>query len=766
MSKTRDNSPELDYFELRRRHEEYKRARNAPQPEKISVEERLERQVAQRKAKPEPIAAEETPINDVQDTPDVEIKAAPVDAFEEAIEENYEAYADDMDDDSDDDAVNPNPFDSFIRFFNGVKSNMSARRHKDDELEDLELDDLTDEELAELEAEEADNTADTDFYEDEATPAPAKRRFSLRRSVQPDEDYEDDELEEIDPIEDVKDIKDIESAPRSARKKASDFIDEDEDDSDSDNSDFDDEDFDDSDFEGLDDDDFDDEDDEDEEYEDDEDRPHKNGFKKFVNLFVTRIDEDEADDEDDYEDEEFEEIDDELEEIDIIDEDEDEAPVRKGFFSRNRKNKAHRVEADDEIYDDFDSEIQLKSEGGQVKMDEMNKPVSENAVQTEAFETSGMSRRERRERAMRLAAEEAARKAEEEARAKAASQSVEPLFNDLEEKHSDVDMAAFEDAPKSNLIVETTAHETMETVDEPTREFTPVSMRDVQEAAEKALFDVDNDEDYDGEDDEDDDDEIVEKKPRRSLFGRKRAHDDEDDFDDEDEDDEDYDDEDEDDDDDEIIEKKPRRGLFGRKRARDDEDDDEDDFDDEDDEDYDDEDDDYDDDDDEYDEYDDDDEDEYDDDDDEYDDDDAPHRSFGHHLIGVFKIILALILVLLILVIGMNFHYYVTGKNAVVTTVHDMLGDSSASDVLCFGYVMREAMPVEDESASEVLPEVEATAEPTVSEQTDTIIPDLNSNGTITESPVVESAPVIDAAPAIETAPAVVESSVASGSVG
>ena len=747
MSKTRDNSPELDYFELRRRHEEYKRARSAPQPEKNPVEERLERQVAQQKAKPEPaVVVEETPINDVQDTLDVETKAAPADAFEEAIEENYEAYEDDMDydEEADEEAVNPNPFDSFIRFFNGMKSNRASRRQKDDDLEDLDLEDLTDEELAELEDEYLEGL-DEDF-EDE--PAPVKPRFSLRRNAR--SDVEEDE-EEFTPAEDIEDLDD---APRPARKAASRFADEDED-------------FDDDDFEGLDDEDFDDEDfdDEDfddEDFDDEDDAPRKGGFKKFVNLFVTRVDEDEEDedfDEDDFEEDELEDADFEDEDLDEIEEDEEE-PVRRGFFSRGRKNKARHTEEDEEIYDDFPAEIQIRPEGGQRKMDEMNKLAPETTAQADVIETSGMSRRERRERAMRLAAEEAARKAEEEALAKAEAAPVEPLFTDLEVKQDSVDMAAFEGAPETDLIVETTAEEVLETVDEPTREFTPVSMRDVQDAAEKALFDTDDeDEDFDDEDDEDEE-EIIEKKPRRSLFGRKRAkdEDEDDDFDDEDEDDE--DDDDDEYDEEEIVEKKPRRGLFGRKRAKDeDEDDDEDeeDLDDSyDDEDEDDEYDEYDDDEDDYDE--DDDDDEYDDDD--YDDDDdEPRRSFGHHLIGVFKIILGLILVLLVLVIGLNFHYFVIGENAILEKTHEMLGDSSASDVLCFGYVMRETMPAV-ETAPEVVPEVETEVEPTALPQAEVAIPDLNNNGAITETPVVEAAPVIEAAPAVAEAP------VNSGSIG
>ena len=302
MSKTRDNSPELDYFELRRRHEEFKRARSAPQVEKPSMEERLDRQVAQRKVKPEPVVAEETPINDVEDELQVEAQAAPMDAFEEAIEENYEAYEDDVDydEEADEEAANPNPFDSFIRFFSGMKSNLASRRNKDDELEDLDLDDLTDEELAELEAEDLDlEDLDEEFEEEAVEPAPsaAKPRFSLRRNAQPD--FEEDEEEEEE-IASVADIEDIDASPRLAGSAAPQYVEDDED--------FEDEDFDDSDFEDLDDEDFDEE----------EDLPRKSGFKKFVNLFVTRVDEDEESEE-----EEYEELEDEDEEIEMVEFEED-----------------------------------------------------------------------------------------------------------------------------------------------------------------------------------------------------------------------------------------------------------------------------------------------------------------------------------------------------------------------------------------------------------------------------------------------------------
>lgn len=754
MSKTRDNSPELDYFELRRRHEEYKRARTAPSAEKSSVEERLERQVAvQHKPKPAPVK-EELPIaaqtDDAEPALDIEPEAAPADAFEEAIAENYEAYENDADFDEDFDEEpeneNPNPFDSFIRFFHGVKDSIASRRSRSDELEDLELDDLTDEELAELDEEdfvELDGEDGNELIEDdEPDAAPSKPRFSFGLRRAPAGAQESELNEDVAPVEDVADIDEAPPRPvsRAQRRAAADEADELDDDE------FYDEDLDFDDEDELEEDDFDDE------LDDDFESPRKSGLKRFINLFVTRIDEEEADedeldeeylDEEQFDEDTFDE--DELDETSEEDEsevEEIEAPVRRSLFSRSRRKERasahHHSDEDDEFYNDFIRSVHNNAEGGQDKMEEINKQVPA-ATPAAENEGSGMTRRQRRELAMRLAAEEAARKAEEEAKAKAEAEKAAPLFAEEPVQPAPVDMGVFEDAPKTDLIVETTAKE-MDLVDEPTREFTPVNMRALHETSDSDLFgDDDEDEDYDDEDKE----EV--KKPRRSLFGRKRARD-EDDYDEDDDEDEDDEDYDEDDEDEEEV-KKPRRSLFGRKRAKDEDEDDEDDYDeDEDDDEYDDEDDD------EYDEYDDD--DDYDDeDDDEYDDyddeEDDSHRSFGHHLIGFFKIVLAIILVLLVAVIGLNFHYYITGENAVLTSMYDMLSDTGAADVLCFGYNMRQTM---SSDAANVLstPEPEIAVEPTALPQSTAAIPNLDNNGDITETPVIEAAPVIETAPVVE----------------
>ena len=727
MSNTRDNIPEMDYYELRRQREEYKQRM------------RMEQNAEKRSAEPASPAQEtiEEPVS-VQPQPEfVEPRQeAPAarDAFEEAIEEGYEDYGDEEDFDGvEDEAPNPNPFDSFIHFFHGVKSSISARRGgRDADLDDM--DDLTEEEL---DASEADEDGQ------------AVRPMPTRPHRRPATDAEDDEDEA-----DTQSALDIEDAlPRRSLNK-SDRVETDFDDND--------EEFIDDDFED----------------EDDEDMPRRRGgFKKFMSLFVERMDEDDADNDEDDADAEAGDFDDLIDpraaaadeyEDDIDDEDEDiddEAPRRKGLFGRrSRKGRKDREDfdegedaQDEDIFPIRRADSFPEPEGGYT-MEEIKKPTPDSQQAAPAAESTGMTRRERRELAMRLAAEEAARKAAEEAARKAAEEekaaqeekpvAIEPLFSDAEPREEKVDMAAFEDAPKADILVETTAEET---VDEPTRKFTPVSMRDVQEAEKEDLFAVDENDDED-DDDEDDEDEIVEKKPRRGLFGRRKSEPDDDEDEDDDDDDEDDEYDDDEDDEDEIVEKKPRRGLFGRKKSKpDDEDDDEDEEEDE----YDDDDSDSDDDDDdEYDEYDDDedDEDEYDD-DDEYDEEDEPRRSFGHHLIGIFKVILGIVLALLVVVIVFNF-LYVGGQSTIVDKMHGAMGDSAAFKLLFPSYSIRASMPVEEEEP-EVLPDAEITAEPTALPEPEATvaIPNLDDGAAGDDADVI-TAPVIESAPVVQEAPA------------
>lgn len=649
MSNHRDNSPELDYFELRRRHEQYK------------SRERMERSADQAPAEKPLRAAAPVEAEDEAHPIQPEIQK-PADAFEEAIEEGYEDFenedfeaADAADQALADDA---NPFGSFIHFFHGVKDNLSARR------------------ASKLEADE-----------------PA------------------DSIEDL-PDESPADLAKDEGIETGFEDEGDDFIDD--------------------------------------EYEDLEDLPEKqSGFKKFVGLFVQRVEDDEdtsdADEAEDFEGDDFDfENDEAFEEVDM--------PEKKSRFSIFGKKHAR---GNDEDFEPDEGEA--FAEDAAEDLPAAPKAV-EAASQPKAEEnpqpSSSMTRRERRELAMRLAAEEAARKAAEENKADLPA---------VEEKEAPVDMAAFENAPASDILVETTAEDSSENIaaDEPTREFKPISARDLQEAAEKDLFDLDADEN------EDEDDEFEEKKHRFSLFGKKRTRvkDDADDEDDDDEfaDEDDDEFEDADDEDEEFEEKKHRFSLFGKKRARieyDENDDDEFDDEDEDEDDEFEEDeiaDEYDEDeDDEYDEFDDEDDDEdyddeYDEDEDEYDEDDESRRSFGHHLLGVIKVILGIAAALLVLMIAMNFHYYATGSNVVISFAHDVLGDSAAFEMLCPSYSMRQnlviaepavettdAAVVESTPAPTALPEPEATA----------VVPNLDTNSVEAALPTTEA--VIEAAPAVE----------------
>ena len=511
----------------------------------------------------------------------------PEEAFDDSAAMDEEIPADDEAEFLEEEYENPNPFDSFIRFFHGVKDNISARRSAKHADEEVDLEDALDEDG------------------DPAEEAPAKRIFGRKR---PEPDFDEAEFDDLDgEAEDIDGVE-VDGQPlRSAPVKDSADLDE-----------FDDEEFDDGEF---------------------EDEAPKGGFKKFLNLFVTRVDE---------EDEEADEDEDEA----GLDFDDEDAPELNEIPTA-RPEPARRKPRD--------------IEGGQVEMDDMNKPTIDALQQQMAaeLETSGMSRRERRERAMRLAAEEAA---------KAAAAAPAPEAAPVQESApaQEAVPSVFEEKPAAPELRE-------EIVEEPTREFKPVSMRDVAPASDEKLFDLDDD-----EDDEEEEEEV--RKPRRSLFGRKKSRKYEDD---EDEDD-DYDDDDEDDYDD------------------DEDDEDEDDYDD-----------------DEYDEYDDDDEDEDEDDENEYDEDEDEHRSFGHHVIGVLKSILGIIIFLLVVVIVLNF---VPAFNGVVDTLNSKFGDSKAFHFMFPGYIARQNLEGHEEPEATVEPV--ATIEPidVTDVNASSVLPDLSQD--------------------------------------
>lgn len=123
--------------------------------------------------------------------------------------------------------------------------------------------------------------------------------------------------------------------------------------------------------------------------------------------------------------------------------------------------------------------------------------------------------------------------------------------------------------------------------------------------------------------------------------------------------------------------------------------------------------------------------------------------------------ILGIAAVLLVLMFAMNFHYYATGNNVVISFTHDVLGDSAAFELLCPSYSMRQNLVipeptveaqdiaiVESTPAPTPLPEPEATA----------VVPNLDTNSLEAALPAAEA--VIEAAPAVEA------SAVTDGAVG
>ena len=134
MNNNWENEPSLDYFELRRRHEEYKNS--------------------QRKAKEQPDAWEDAPEDAAsQDegyyNAEDQRAAAPQDIPEEAdLDADAESYPAD-DNDAEDAPVddNPNPFDSFISAFHGLRSRFGKRR-KGDVADDEEYEDGDDSDAA------------------------------------------------------------------------------------------------------------------------------------------------------------------------------------------------------------------------------------------------------------------------------------------------------------------------------------------------------------------------------------------------------------------------------------------------------------------------------------------------------------------------------------------------------------------------------------------------------------------------------------------
>ena len=199
-------------------------------------------------------------------------------------------------------------------------------------------------------------------------------------------------------------------------------------------------------------------------------------------------------------------------------------------------------------------------------MDEKNKvSIAMTKKMGEGLESGGMSRRERRERAERLAAEEAAKRAAApipEIETPLVADSVNDVSSGIVEIQQptislgDLDSAA-KPAPVEPAAKEAPAEPEADDVDEPTREFKPLSRRAAKSKADLFSFDASDDEEDD--EDEDEDEEPAEKHGRFSLFGKKGAKDEEEDEDDEEDEDE------EDDEDEEPAPRKSRRDRSARK---------------------------------------------------------------------------------------------------------------------------------------------------------------------------------------------------------
>ena len=644
MNHNGDNSPSMDFDELRRRHEEFKQRQGqhtGPAPQK-------------RPSDPQPVKPVEPVVEDaVQTAPPQEVppvaepsddslKNLAVDVPEPTpIEPEASFKGEDdgehEDEDYDEDESAPddgsNPFNSILTVFKNARGKLQQlRRSSGDDAEEENPDvaparkhrklfGRKKQEMEEFLDYDDSDYADEDYVQEEFPPedeAPASDE-----PVSPDDEpsvSDEPSSPEIfaaaAPVVDIEDITDDPLVQEGTVRPE--FI-AGKDDENFDDEDFDDEDYDDGDFEDY--------GDEFSEDEQDESKP-VSGFKRFLNLFIVREEDDApvADHEDENSETNWNAAYD-LEDEDAFD------PFARAAMTVDEPAPGHPVQS---LYADTDD-----IEGGS-DMDENNKLNLEMTEQlASSLETQGMTRRERRELAERRAAEEAAKKATEEAAKRASEEAARAAAEEAARQIAAASVAepsvepSMDDLFSTETVEPASAESSIfsEPVDEPTREFKPLSKTTVA-AAQAAADPIDDDDDDDEEDDEDED--SNEKSRRFSLFGRKKSRDDEDD---EDEDEDDV--EDDEDEDDEETEAKSHRGLFakkshGAKYDEDDEDDDEDD-------------------DDEYDEY-----DEYDDEDDDegdYDDydDDDDGQPLSHHIIGFFKWLFFIILMVLLVVFALNF---------------------------------------------------------------------------------------------------------------
>ena len=153
MSNSRDRGPELDYFELRRRHEAYKNRMRSAESQVSEPVEKQEQPTAPEVEIVEEVKVEAAPAAETTapaEEPVVEVEAADIsaeayadDEYYEDSEEEYEDEEDEFAEDGEDIQENPNPFDSFIKAFHGIRNRLGKKKKggADEEYDEEEYDD-------------------------------------------------------------------------------------------------------------------------------------------------------------------------------------------------------------------------------------------------------------------------------------------------------------------------------------------------------------------------------------------------------------------------------------------------------------------------------------------------------------------------------------------------------------------------------------------------------------------------------------------------
>ena len=404
MSNKREIEPSLDYFELRRRHEEYKNsqrqkdapeASSAPLAEPASPAAPITRETTTPQEASAPVAQPASAVDSsiVESSPVVEPATQEVPAespvteasapepedvsAELELSDNPESWAapsderdvedaallddalpdDDEQEDEEAAADNPNPFDPFIHAFKGIRGKLAGRFGRRRQEEDYEDDEYPD---------------DDENIDDRIDEAQATESGSAPVNA-PESNAAEDAPREDAPVEDVLDEASTAQVAPSALK-ADNPGDDDSDD-------------------GV------------EDYEDDnfeDEAPEKvSGFKKFMRLFVVRIDDDEEFGNESPDDVEYE---DEDEDIAFVDD--DAGNVTTGTVTTQEAPTAGVDLRSEETV--WAAPAVQDNEGGPDMSDLNNVNTELTDALAAGLETSGMTRRQRRELAQRLAAEKAA----------------------------------------------------------------------------------------------------------------------------------------------------------------------------------------------------------------------------------------------------------------------------------------------------------------------------------------------------------------------